>query len=395
MSDLKEQNYGFGAGLTALFDYNLGILPSFIEDVTESDLNGKRTRVTKGKFFKVKTPEKNEFIIYIKYSNKLIANENMVSGFMWQFSLSEIEKRKIESQYQNTGTFFILLVCIKNESVSKLSDQIALLTWEDYCEIRHRTNIQLGIWKNPNAKKQGAKAYYLRKGKGQKEEYFLKIKRNLIEKKLDEIRFETGESEERNFQHNNGISEIHPTTQYVEMEPETLSGAENNLYIKDNVTWCGRCKCKNKEYTFTYSVVDSKGHTKVETLYTYQCPTCKQNYITPRIYEDNVNRRAYKKINLVIQRIKTLVDKVYLTPNNGCVYCDNKLSASACRLKLYKNLKETNVIELIVEEDLFYCKNCGIYFASPLGAEKLMKKYGHNKIKFVDDNNKQQRLVLY
>ena len=182
MSDLKEQNYGFGAGLTALFDYNPGIMPSFIEDVTESEFNGKKTKITNGKFFKVKTPKGNEFVIYIKYSDKLVQNSNMRSGFMWEFPLTEIEKNKIEAQYQNTGTFLILLVCINKTNVS-LKDQIALLTWENYCEIRHRSNIQLGIWNNPNVKKQGAKVYYLRKGKGQKEEYFLKIKRNLLEKK--------------------------------------------------------------------------------------------------------------------------------------------------------------------------------------------------------------------
>lgn len=82
MSVLKEQNFGFGAGLTALFDHNPGILPSFIEDVTETQINGKNTKVTNGKFFKVTTPKRNEFIVYIKYSDKMRANDNMVSGFL-------------------------------------------------------------------------------------------------------------------------------------------------------------------------------------------------------------------------------------------------------------------------------------------------------------------------
>lgn len=36
-------------------------------------------------------------------------------------------------------------------------------------------------------KKQGAKVFCLRRGKGQKKEYYLEIKRNLIEKSLDEL----------------------------------------------------------------------------------------------------------------------------------------------------------------------------------------------------------------
>lgn len=42
MSILKKQNFGFGAGLTALFDYNPKILPSFIEDVKEPPIDGKK-----------------------------------------------------------------------------------------------------------------------------------------------------------------------------------------------------------------------------------------------------------------------------------------------------------------------------------------------------------------
>lgn len=94
MSILKKQNFGFGAGLTALFDYNPKILPSFIEDVKEPPIDGKKTRITSGKFFKVTTPKDNEFTVYIKYSDKIIKNDKMVSGFMWEFPLTEVEKIK-------------------------------------------------------------------------------------------------------------------------------------------------------------------------------------------------------------------------------------------------------------------------------------------------------------
>lgn len=403
MSDLKEQNYGFGAGLTALFDYNPGIMPSFIEDVTESEFNGKKTKITNGKFFKVKTPKGNEFIIYIKFSDKLISNNNMLSGFMWEFPLTEVEKNKIEAQYQNTGTFLILLVCINKTNV-RLKDQIALLTWENYCEIRHRSNIQLGIWNNPNVKKQGAKVYYLRKGKGQKEEYFLKIKRNLLEKtKLDDLCFILQEDEnikdKKAYLQNENERLV--DSHYVESEPEMLEEhqdgkmcASDSLYIKDNVSWCGKCRCKTSVCKFEYIGINGLDKEKSESIYVHQCAQCGQMYITPKAYEDNIKETSIRKVNIKIQRIRTLVDKVYLTSNHGCTYCDGELAISSCRLKIYKDIEKTNKVEKIVETELFYCKNCGIYYAEPMWHDELLKKYGRNKINFVNEENKQQRLML-
>ena len=403
MSDLKEQNYGFGAGLTALFDYNPGIMPSFIEDVTESEFNGKKTKITNGKFFKVKTPKGNEFVIYIKYSDKLVQNSNMRSGFMWEFPLTEIEKNKIEAQYQNTGTFLILLVCINKTNVS-LKDQIALLTWENYCEIRHRSNIQLGIWNNPNVKKQGAKVYYLRKGKGQKEEYFLKIKRNLLEKtKLDDMcRIQKEDEIVKNKKmHFVNDDESLVDSYYVESKPETLDKnldgnirASECLFIKDNVSWCGKCRCKTSSHKFEYISRNSLGNEKSEAVYVHKCAQCGQMYITPKDYEDIIKDKSNYKADIKIQRIRTLVDKVYLTSNHGCSYCDGELAISSCRLKIYRDIEITNKIEKIVEAELFYCKNCGIYYAEPMWHDTLLKKYGKNKINFVNEENKQQRMLL-
>ena len=396
MSVLKEQNFGFGAGLTALFDYNPGILPSFIEDVTETQINGKNTKVTNGKFFKVTTPKSNEFIVYIKYSDKMRANDNMVSGFLWEFSLTETEKNKIEFQYQNTGNLLILLVCI-NKSAVDIKSQVALLRWEDYCQIRHRSNIQLGIWKNSGVKKQGAKVFCLRRGKGQKKEYYLEIKRNFIEKSLDELCVsDISESGRKDYCDISGDNK--PESQYVEMEAETIweDGREINhnertLFIKDNVTWCGRCSCKTDSYKIQYKLSEKAESKAFEG---YQCPKCKQIYINLKSYENILNGEIIQENGFKIKRIKTLVDKVFLTSNHGCVYCDSQLSVSSCRLKLYKNLKETNQIDRIVDAELSYCKNCGIYYAEPVWYKKLLKEYGKNKLNFVDEEIKQMRLRL-
>lgn len=85
---------------------------------------------------------------------------------------------------------------------------------------------------------------------------------------------------------------------------------------------------------------------------------------------------------------------MYLTSNHGCSYCDGELAISSCRLKIYRDIEITNKIEKIVEAELFYCKNCGIYYAEPMWHDTLLKKYGKNKINFVNEENKQQRMLL-
>ena len=58
------------------------------------------------------------------------------------------------------------------------------------------------------------------------------------------------------------------------------------------------------------------------------------------------------------------------------------------------DLKETNQIDRIVDVELSYCKNCGIYYAEPVWYKKLLKEYGKNKLNFVDEETKQMRLRL-
>lgn len=147
-------------------------------------------------------------------------------------------------QYQNTGGLLILLVCI-NESDVKLESQVALLRWEDYCKIRHRHNIQIGIWKNVGTERQSAKVFCLRKGKGQKKEYFLEIKRNFIEKPLDELYMSDIQDDLYLFQKEKAVSKESlkedsiPESQYVEVEPETVLENNDNkkqiVYLKDNI----------------------------------------------------------------------------------------------------------------------------------------------------------------
>lgn len=398
MSKLTKQNFGFGAGLTALFDSTPGIMPSLIEDATELVHNGKRTKVTTGKFYKIVTPKENEFIVYIKYSDSLIRNDNMVSGFMWQFGLSEVEKEKIELQYEKTGTFLILLVCISPASVD-IDSQVALLTWEDYCAIRERNNIQIGIWNNPEVQQQRSKMFYLRKGKGQKKEYFHTIKRNILKKmNLDEFYSSTKEDivilngEENEFSGN---------LNYVETESELIPDSvfdkryiKDTIYIKDNVKWCGRCRCKTERFEYNSTNVQKNSIDEPIKFSSFKCPQCKKIYISTDYYKRELAAKDDVKKMVSFQRIKTLVDKVYEASEMKCACCHRTLAISPCRMKIYFNLESNNQLEKIVDEELFYCENCGLYYVTPQWQRNLVKKYGRDKINFTSTNNMQQKLSL-
>ena len=188
---------------------------------------------------------------------------------------------------------------------------------------------------------------------------------------------------------------------YVESVPETLEEnwdgnmrTSESLYIKDNVSWCGKCRCKTSSHKFEYISRNSLGKEKSEVVYVHKCARCGQMYITPKAYEDNIKDTSNCKVDVKIQRIRTLVDKVHLTSNHGCTYCDGELAISSCRLKIYKDIEKTNKVEKIVETELFYCKNCGIYYAEPMWHDTLLKKYGRNRINFVNEEKKQQRMLL-
>lgn len=313
---------------------------------------------------------------------------------MWEFSLSDIEKDKIEFHYEKTGTFLILLVCI-NKTAIKLENQVALLQWEDYCEIRHRSNIQLGIWRNQETKTQRSKVYYLRKGKGQKKDFFITVKRNLIEKKLDEF-YINEPTDLRKTKEKATVDEVE--SNYVELKPESVGksikqSTSKKVYIKDNIKWCGLCRCKTKESENKIKSISKVMGEREKTVYGYTCPKCNKTYITTATYEQVLKDKTGFD-GVAIERIKTLVDKVYLTPDYGCIQCDETLVVSSCRLKIYENIEENNKVEKSVDEELFYCKNCGLYFVTRQLHKELLDKYGKNKINFVITENIQRTFSL-
>ncbi|QCH27777.1 hypothetical protein [Clostridium tyrobutyricum] len=139
MAKLTEQDFYFGVGLAALFKYNPYIMPSLIENVTDTKLKGKKIKITKGIFYKLHTLQNGEAIIYIKYTDRKITNKENIG--LWKFSLSDIEKNKIDVQRKNVIPFYMVLICVDTNDIS--NSEVAVLTEAEYLEINDRSSIEI------------------------------------------------------------------------------------------------------------------------------------------------------------------------------------------------------------------------------------------------------------
>lgn len=172
MSELTRIDFYCGSGIAILFRKNKNISPSFIEIVSDAD-----GRKSSGIFYNFKTQNNNEAIIYIKCNSKIVSVKNMSE--CWKFSLSQTEKEKIQKQIEKGIPFFILLVCPNNFTKDDINGEAAILNIKDYEIISQRSDILIGLW-NDNKKK---RSFYIKnnKGNGLTEDYYFKIRRNLVE----------------------------------------------------------------------------------------------------------------------------------------------------------------------------------------------------------------------
>lgn len=139
-----------------------------------SDSDGRKSS---GIFYNFKTQNNNEAIIYIKCNSKIVSVKNMSE--CWKFSLSQTENEKIQKQIEKGIPFFILLVCLNNCKKDDINGEAAILNIKDYEIISQRSDILIGLW-NDNKKK---RSFYIKnnKGNGLTEDYYFKIRRNLVE----------------------------------------------------------------------------------------------------------------------------------------------------------------------------------------------------------------------
>lgn len=361
MYTLSEHEFYVGAGLVALMDNNANMLPTWINTSSSNNEHMGKKRRGKGAFYLLETKDGKRFVVYIKYTEDLKKNAQMQDDHMWSFNLSSIEKRKIQEQYEKVDTLFILLICKKNDRINqKLDSQVILLTWGDYCEISQRSTIQVGIMKSRSNNKSKQHYYSFKIGKGVKGlENYYEVKRNKIEKMLDEYAFENCEEDVE-----------------VVCQREIKDDKREIIYVKDNVGWCAACKTGTLKKTLQSK---NAGH----IFKFHECPKCQKKYMDIGDYydakESEIDSEQYEFLLL-----RNVVSKVFVTNENKsvCEQCGDDLVVMDVMLKIYENMQKNNNVVKREQEDLFYCKACKRYYVTPPVRKRLEDKYGKYRINF-------------
>lgn len=359
LAKLSNHEFYVGAGLVALLENNERLFPTYIDGTNKNSVNTEKTiRRGKGEFYCLQTKKGNVFTVYIKYTDDFQKNTQMKDDHMWKFNLTAAEKEKIQNQYKECDTLFVILVCKKDETINKtLESQVVLLTWEDYCAISERSTIQVGIWKDEINQKKRQHYYAIKIGKGLKgKENYLHVKMNKIGRTLDEYVLEENADEDKK-------------------ERVKLSEKDKRdiIFVKDNVGWCADCQRR----TVTHEVSISDNEKVVLNI----CPSCQKKYMKIKEYM-NLSDREIDNAKYVFRILRSVVSRVNITNTNKtiCPRCGEEFLVQNVGLKIYKDLMRDNAVERIESEDLFYCKNCQEYYITPQIWGKFKKKYGDNKI---------------
>lgn len=362
MSKLTRQDFFCGAGLGILFRKNEYISPSYIETI--NDVDGKNVV---GIFYKFKTQNGNEAIVYIKFSTVQQTVKNLSK--CWKFSLSLSEKKKISKQIAKDMPFFIMLVCVDDINKDNISGEIALLTKDDYDKISNRSYIIIGLWTdNDESKLDRPKVYVIKTGKGLSRDYYFDVKRNQVEKEsLDDL-----------------IAEYYPS--YEKKLSETICKPQierNNHNIKksmdiivsDNAKQCLYCKSKCKFDLIEYSKEDQKVH-KINVAI---CPVCKSKYVSRNFYKTFILTNKYANINFKDDLYIYLLDNSVIS----CKQCNSELASILTTVDIHYDISsKDDYVEKVVKENLFYCKKCHLLYANNAVKTHLLNKYGVNKIMF-------------
>lgn len=232
------------------------------------------------------------------------------------------------------------------------------MTWDDYCEISQRSNIQVGIMSKSSNNKCRQHYYSFKVGKGRigLENYY-NVKRNKITRVLDEYAFENCEED---------LDE--------DSNKRELEDKREDIYVKENVRWCAQCK--NGTVEKKINLKDGQQEIKLHV-----CPKCNKRYTDLDEYY-NIKENDKEKYNFIL--LRNVVSKVFVTNQNRtfCEKCENELIIIDVKLKVYEDVRKNNTVENRSKENLFYCKCCKRYYATPPYKKDLENKYGKNKINF-------------
>lgn len=361
MSKLKRQDFYCGAGLAVLFRKNKHISPSVIENV--NDIEGKNVV---GTFYKIKTESGNEAIIYIKFSSNQQTIKNLTKS--WRFSLTDIEKNKIEKQIQKEIPFFIILIGVEQINKDNVAGEIALLTIDDYQIISRRTNIIMGLWSNnDDSKSERQKVYVFKIGKGNSREYFHEVKRKQIEEPIDDL-----------------IADNYPYYKKVQSETDDalkVNDFKKNLieiYVTDKPKLCRVCNSKCTYKLITYQK-DNQSQNKIDVAI---CPKCGNKYVNYNFYNIFIKGNKNSNISFIILkntgRDTATKNKQYSKPMSGQSIRFLSLSNREDNICPIHNESMPAVYVHIgkTSDTVYYCSKCGKYMIPNSRHKQLIKNLG-------------------
>lgn len=128
MSKIQQRDYYYGAALSLFLSKNIDSKPSLIESNDKACI------------YKMTTDTSEDFFVYMKYTGKeiLITNDERI----WQFSLTETDKNKINECIATATKTYIILIC----GCEQLNEgEVAVLTQKEYCVISHKTGIRVKL----------------------------------------------------------------------------------------------------------------------------------------------------------------------------------------------------------------------------------------------------------
>lgn len=356
MSKLTRQDFYCGAGLAILFRKNEHISPSIIENV--NDIEGKNVV---GTFYKIKTQSGNEAIIYIKFSSNQQTIKNLTKS--WKFSLTDIEKDKINKQVKKNIPFFIILVCAEQINRDNIFGEIALLTVADYEKISHRSNIILGLWSDggDESKTERQKVYVLKVGKGNSRGYYCDVKRNQIETPLDNLIYEFYPKYTKLLIKQNLKSDVDPDF----TEPDD----KIKIYVTNEPKVCIECKAQCTYDLVRYLKSDKAEH-KINTAI---CPKCNRKYIGINFY--NTFIKGNKNSNISFEFLDSNKSHLENKPISGsfvrCLLL-NHHDDNVC--PIHNNEMSPLYVHIgKLRDTAYYCDKCNRYMIPKNRYIKLLK----------------------
>lgn len=127
MSKIQKRDYFFGAALSLFLSKNNDACPSLVE-CSESSCQ-----------YRMITDTSEDFYLYMKYTShgELKGDERI-----WQFSLTDTDKDRIDCCIKSGFKTYIIMICGNDD----LSDgEIAVLTQNEYATIAHKTGIRIKL----------------------------------------------------------------------------------------------------------------------------------------------------------------------------------------------------------------------------------------------------------